>query len=184
MTVCVTVVLCNEYRQHKTHTHSGTQQFSAYTLHISAYLGMSDFFRFRIWIDWFIYSFFYSRCWSHSFDFFILCRAFAGSVAVIRSFFSTHTLQPLVFWFLIFTASFFLVVAGAAQCVCVEYAKNFRFMDEPNEWMCRILFMSQLSIPWIFSPFRANALVCMCANGSVRRNASASNQIHLHCCIT
>lgn len=178
MTVCVTVVLCNEYRQHKTHTQwRTTVPILCISRHISAYLGMSDFFPISD-LDWLIYLFvFFSRSLLVPFIRFLhfvsLVRRLCCCHSFVLLFAHTHTLQRWCFDFLFLQWAFFGCCCRCSVCVCVcaRTRQNFRFMDEPNEWMCRILFMSQLSIRWIFSR--------LCVNGS-----SASNRIHLHCCIT
>lgn len=138
-----------------TNTHRHTQR------PYSAYLGVSVFFFFSISdLDWLIYLFvfflsFILLLFIRFLRFVSLVRrlcccqfvpfyACTGNNAFLRSlFFSPHTL--------------------------LERAKTFgSWTSEPNEWMCRILFMSQLSIRWFFSPL--TGCVCLCGLVSVTRS--------------
>lgn len=108
--------------------------FSAYTLHtISAWV---NFFSISD-LDWLIYLFvIFCFFFFLSFDFFLLVARFHSQ---------SH--QRWCFDF--------LFSQGFCVCVCaLERATTFgSWTNEPNEWMCRILFMSQLSIRRIFSLF-------------------------------
>lgn len=184
MFVCwVYIVLCsvglwksivgpNTPQQTLTHT-----AHNARTMHISRHEWYFFFFDFRFGlIDLFI------RFFPLSFILFLFIR-FLCFVSLIHRLFCCHfvpffactgnNVASLLSYF--FRRFFFFRTL-------LERGKTFgSWTGEPNEWMCRILFMSQLSIRWFFSPLTVcvRVLVSRTANGFACGDAFESNSFAL-----
>lgn len=148
--------------------------------------GMSDyFFRFPIWIDWFIYTFFFLPLLfrSFSFDFFALSRTFSGCAAVVSF---ASTIYAITGNNVAVLISYFFSVTHIAWT-----RQNFWFMGEQAEWVnvSHFIYVTVIHSLILFATHSVCLWLCVCVCPGVaecewicvRRCSFSSNQIHLHC---